>query len=144
MIVFRDATDDERRGVVRSQWINRTAPRRDGKDEGPHGVPFGRREAAVSRATATRMVELFVDDKLTSDAVRVLVAESTATPGEVMAWCAFEPEGEVLFVWVPNGYGRAKLGSNLLRRAGIDRPAGWSTSNGRALVQAVRGGEQAP
>ena len=142
MIVFRDATEAERAGVVRSQWINRVAPRRDGKDEGPHGVTFGRKEAAVSHAIATRMVELLVDDLTRSAAVTVIVAESDKLPGEVMGWVAFEPGEAVHFVCVPSGYGRAKLGTNLLRRAGATLPGSWSTPNGRALTRAI-GEEQA-
>jgi hypothetical protein len=142
VIVFREATEDERRGVVRSQWINRVMPRRDGRDDGPHGVPFGKRETSVSRRTATRMVELFVDDRLASSDVRVLVAESDKTPGEVMGWCAYEAD-EVLYVCVPSGYGRTKIGTHLLRRAGANLPASWSTPNGRALLRAVRGEEKA-
>ena len=136
MIVFRDATETERAGVVRSQWINRIAPRRDGKDEGPYGFAFGRKEHAVSHALATRMVELLVDDLTRSATVRVIVAESDKLPGEVMGWVAFEPGEVVHFVCVPSGYGRAKLGSNLLRRAGASLPGSWSTPNGRALTRA--------
>jgi len=142
MIVFRNATDEERHGVVRSQWINRVAPRRDGRDEGPHGVPFGRRENGVTADVATRMVELYVDDRLGSDGVTVLVAESDQTPGEVMGWCAFDTDA-VRFVCVPSGYGRAKLGTHLLRRAGVHLPTSWTTPNGRALLRAVRGEEKA-
>lgn len=142
MIVFRDATESERAGVVRSQWINRIAPRRDGKDEGPHGVTFGRKEHAASHALATRMVELLVDDLTSSADVRVLVAESDKMPGEIMGWVAYEPGEAVHFVCVPSGYGRADLGSHLLRRAGVTLPGSWSTPNGRALLQAVRGDEQ--
>jgi len=141
VIVFRDATAEERRRIVRPQWINRVAPRRDGKDEGPHGVAFGRREFGVSRALATRMVELVVDDLLARDGVVVTVAalRSDAVEGEaIVGWSAHEPGVCVHFVCVPNGFGRAKIGASLLRRAGADLPASWSTPNGRALERHVR------
>lgn len=138
MIVFRAATPGERAGVVRSQWINRITPRRGGKDEGPHGVTFGRKENAVSHRIAVRMSELIVDDLLRSDAVVVTVAESDKMPGEVMGWVAYEPRTVVHFVCVPSGYGRAKLGTHLMRRAGVDLPGSWSTDNGRAFVRALR------
>jgi hypothetical protein len=142
-ILFRDATEAERHGTIRSQWINRVAPRRDGRDTGPHGVTFGRKGNAVSPETATRMVELLVDDRLRSPGVIVTVAELQAdgvTP-EIIGWAAHEPSA-VHFVCVPNGYGRRGIGRELLRRAG-GGPCSWSTPNGRALESAVRGKEHA-
>lgn len=141
MILFRDATDDERFDVVRAQWLNRVRPRSDGKDAGPHGVAFGRRETGVSHDIATRMAELVVDDLLSRVDVVVTVAElqSDAVGPEIVGWSAHEPGKAVHFVCVPSGYGRSDIGTNLLRRAGANLPASWSTPNGRALLQAVRG-----
>lgn len=136
MIIFRDATKDERHGVIRAQWINRIAPRRDGRDEGPHGINFGRKDHAVSRGLATRMIELMVDDLLETEAVEVLVAEVDRVPGEVIGWAAFEPGKVAHFVCVPNGFGRAKIATRLLARMG-DLPCSWSTANGRALLRSV-------
>jgi hypothetical protein len=139
MIRFREATADERSGVIRSQWINRVAPpRRDGKNDGLHWVTFGRREHEVSHALATRMVELVVDELLASPAVVVTVAESDGAAGEVMGWVAYEPLTVVHFVCVPSGYGRAGLGTHLLQRAGVHLPCSWSTPNGRALLKAAK------
>lgn len=135
MIVYRPATDMERATTIRAQWINRCAPQRDGRDEGPHGVAFGRKGHAVSSAVATRMVELYVDDRLASPDVMVLVAELSGDgiKPEIVGWVAHEPGRVVHVVVVPNGYGRRGVGWSLLRRAGVDLPRSWSTPNGRAL-----------
>lgn len=136
MIVYRPATDAERTSTIRAQWINRCAPQRDGRDEGPNGVAFGRKGHAVSGAVATRMVELYVADRLASPDVVVLVAELSADGirPEIVGWVAHEPEHELVhFVCVPNGYGRRGIGWSLLQRAGADLPRSWSTPNGRAL-----------
>ncbi len=134
MIVYRPATDTERSTTIRAQWINRCAPQRDGRDEGLHGVAFGRKGHAVSGAVATRMVELYVDDRLASPGVAVLVAELSADgiKPEIVGWVAHESK-IVHFVCVPNGYGRRGIGWSLLQRAGADLPRSWSTPNGRAL-----------
>lgn len=138
MIVYRPATDAERSTTIRAQWINRCAPQRDGRDEGPHGVAFGRKGHAVSRDVATRMVELYVDDRLRSDDVVVLVAELQADgiAPEIVGWVAYEHPKAVHFVCVPSGYGRRGLGRSLMKRAG-SLPGSWSTPNGRALLEAV-------
>lgn len=138
MIVYRPATDTERAGTIRAQWINRCAPQRDGRDEGPHGVPFGRKGHAVSRDVATRMVELYVGDRLASPDVVVLVAvlQAEGIAPEIVGWVAYEHPKAVHFVCVPSGYGRRGLGRALLKRAG-SLPSSWSTPNGRALLEAV-------
>lgn len=135
MIVYRPATDTERTTTIRAQWINRCAPQRDGRDEGPHGVAFGRKGHAVSRDAATRMVELYVDELVSAPAVSVLVAELAADgiAPEIIGWVAYEAGKAVNFVCVPNGYGRRGIGWSLLQRAGADLPRSWSTPNGRAL-----------
>lgn len=136
MIVYRPATDTERSTTIRAQWINRCAPQRDGRDEGLHGVAFGRKGHAVSGAVATRMVELYVDDRLASPGVAVLVAELSADgiKPEIVGWVAHEPDRELVhFVCVPNGYGRRGIGWSLLQRIGSPRTWSWSTPNGRAL-----------
>lgn len=134
MIVYRPATDTERSTTIRAQWINRCAPQRDGRDEGLHGVAFGRKGHAVSSSVATRMVELYVNDRLASPDVMVLVAELSADgiKPEIVGWVAHELD-LVHFVCVPNGYGRRGIGWSLLQRAGADLPRSWSTPNGRAL-----------
>lgn len=142
MIIFREATSDERHGTIRSQWINRIAPRRDGRDEGPHGINFGRKDHAISRELATRMVELVVGDLLATDAVEVLVAELDRVPGEIIGWAAFEPGAVLHFVCVPgasksgSGFGRAKVATKLMARVG-ELPCSWSTANGRALLRSL-------
>ena len=140
MITFRHATDDERRGIIRAQWINRCAPRRDGRDEGDHGVAFGRKGYGLSPAAATRMVELFVDDRMQAPAVVVTVAvlEADGIAPEIVGWVAYEPREAVHFVCVPSGFGRRGVGRQLLRHAG-DLPYSWSTPNGRALHAARAG-----
>lgn len=134
---LRAATDVERHGPIRRQWINRCAPQRDGRDAGEHGVRFGRCGHYVSQATATRMVELLVDDVLGSPDVQVTVAvlEAEGIEPELVGWIAYDA-ASVHFVCVPRGFGRRGFGRALLGLAEQCREASWSTPNGRALQSA--------
>jgi hypothetical protein len=142
--VLRHATPDERRTVVRAQWLNRVLPRK-GRDGSNLGHATARKDVTLSDALTVRAGELLVDELLgiTGGEVidgagsHVLVVEPAAEPGIVVGWVAFEPGRVVHFVCVVHGYGRRGLGSRLLRKAGAELPRSWSTPNGRALAAAV-------
>ena len=68
-IRFRPATDRERHGVVRSQWLKWALPRRSDCKE--HGIAYGRQGSHLELGLARRAVTLLIDDLL--DAVEVLV-----------------------------------------------------------------------
>jgi hypothetical protein len=138
---MRPATSDERRGAVRSQWLNRTLPRR-GRDGAAHGHATARRDVTLSDRLTTRQAELLIDELVSSDVVEVFVVEPSDVPGSIVGWVAFEPGQVVHFVCVVNGHGRCGLGSALLRKAGVDLPTSWNTPNGRALQRALREREE--
>jgi hypothetical protein len=138
---LRQATPEERFGVVRSQWLNRILPRR-GRDVGAHGLPTARRDVALSEALTVRRDELLVDELAASPDVVVLVVEPSDVPGSIVGWVAYEPERVVHFVCVVNKHGRRGLGTTLLRKAGAHLPSSWSTANGRALQAAARRREE--
>lgn len=129
---IRDATPEERTGAVRSQWLNRTLPRR-GRDGGADGCETCRKDVSLSEALTVRQGELLVDSLL-GPSTTVLVVEPSDVPGSIVGWVAYEPGAVVHFVCVVNKYGRRGLGTALLRRAGADLPRSWSTPNGRALL----------
>jgi hypothetical protein len=132
MIKLRPATDDERNGLVRTQWLHRVMPDQAAL-VGNYRAP--RRGHELELGLARRMLEQLVLGLL--DRCVVLVAEFDDKPGELLGWVASDAQN-VHFVLVIGGYGRRGLGSALLLRAGwpAKAPSYW-TPDGKALINAL-------
>jgi GNAT superfamily N-acetyltransferase len=131
---LRPATDEERSGVIRSQWLARAMPRR--KERTSRGHPLGRPGHFVDLGLARRAIEGLVDQLLGE--AELLVAEIDTEHGpEALGWVAFHPDDGVYYVCVPSGYGRRGVGRALLRHAlklCPDHPQLlWGTPGGRRL-----------
>lgn len=141
---FRPATDDERAGAIRSQWLSRALPKKGERTR--QGHPLGRPGHYVSHGLARRSIEILVDSLLSE--AEVLVAEvSTSAGPEVIGWAAYDPNDGVYFVCVPSGYGRRGVGTALLARVERDHPGLehlWRTPAGRALARRGAAGQPEP
>jgi len=134
MITFRDATDAERHGHVRSSWLYSILPR--AKHLPPSGVlPAPRRGHRMSLGFARRALVLAVEELLDDERVRVVVAEHERVPGEILGWVAFDHE-HVHFVRRPSDYKSKGLGGRLVALAEGREPS-YHTPAGDALARAV-------
>jgi hypothetical protein len=130
---FRPATEAEREGVIRSQWLAQVLPRGTDAKDGRHRA--GRPGASLSTWGIRQALTLLVVSILDGPA-SVLVAELEEVPGELLGWVAFAPGDAIHFVRVPAGYGRRGLATELVRLAGECAACTWLTPNGRAFLAA--------